>query len=143
MIDFEWVNSSTDESIMLAFASSKANDRKKWLAKYDPDTVLDYDVKQMSYKDFINNFVIKIYKKSNNIKFYNSFLLELNHKNHMELFTSNFNSDGLNEFKFYSDKFPFAVIPPEIMGNENLKLLYKDFINLENKKITEKIFLNF
>lgn len=39
----------------------------------------------------------------------------------------------INEFKFYSDKFPFAVIPPEIMGNENLKSLYKDFINLENK----------
>jgi hypothetical protein len=37
------------------------------------------------------------------------------------------------EFKFYSQKFPFAVIPPEILGNENLKLLYKDFLNLENK----------
>ena len=40
------------------------------------------------------------------------------------------------EFKFYSQKSPFApftVIPPEILGNENLKLLYKDFLNLENK----------
>jgi hypothetical protein len=39
----------------------------------------------------------------------------------------------INEFKFYSQKFPFAVMPPEIMGNENLKILYKNFLDLENK----------
>jgi hypothetical protein len=40
------------------------------------------------------------------------------------------------EFKFNWQKSPFApfaVMPPEIIGNENFKLLYKDFLNLENK----------
>jgi hypothetical protein len=38
----------------------------------------------------------------------------------------------INEFKFYSQKSSFADMSPEIIGNENLKLLYKNFLDLEN-----------
>lgn len=39
----------------------------------------------------------------------------------------------VNDLKFYYLKYPFVYTPPEIMVNENLNLLYKNFLNLENK----------
>jgi len=53
VIDFEWISSS-DDSITLAFAKARANDRKKWLSKYDRDCILDYTKDSVTYKDFIN-----------------------------------------------------------------------------------------
>jgi len=51
--------------------------------------------------NFINNSVIKIYKTSNNIHYFNNLLLELNQKNIYEIFENNYNKEGLNEFKFF------------------------------------------
>ena len=39
----------------------------------------------------------------------------------------------INEFKFYKQKSAFALIPPEKAKDENLNLLYKNFLDLENK----------
>ena len=57
LIDFKWVSSS-DASIELAFAKDKADARKMWLKGYDKDDILDFSVRQFSYKDFINKELI-------------------------------------------------------------------------------------
>jgi DNA topoisomerase II len=50
----EITNSTDDDAIRLAFEKNKANDRKKWLMKYDKNKILDYKDKQVSYHEFIN-----------------------------------------------------------------------------------------
>lgn len=57
VIDFEWVDSS-DNSILLAFAKARANDRKEWLKRYDKDDILDYTRSLVTYKDFIHKELI-------------------------------------------------------------------------------------
>ena len=57
LVSMEWVQSS-DDAIQLAFAKSKADDRKKWLKKYDRDIVLNPDDNTVTYKDFINKELI-------------------------------------------------------------------------------------
>jgi len=66
--------------------------------KIELDTIIGEGSSCIVY-NFINDFVIKIYKKSNNIKYFNNILSELNDNN--ELFNNNYNLDGLNEFKFF------------------------------------------
>lgn len=50
--------SDDDDAITLAFDKSRADERKEWLKKYDPDRVLKYEEKQIRYKDFINKDLI-------------------------------------------------------------------------------------
>ena len=43
-----------DEAIELAFSKKKIEERKAWLAGYEPGTYLDQSVDQISYSDFVN-----------------------------------------------------------------------------------------
>jgi DNA topoisomerase II len=45
-------------SITLAFAKRRANDRKHWLSKYDPDNVLENNQKTVTIPEFINQDLI-------------------------------------------------------------------------------------
>lgn len=48
----------SDNGIDLAFNKKRADDRKKWLMKYDRDVVLDYSKENVTYEDFINKELI-------------------------------------------------------------------------------------
>ena len=43
-----------DEAIELAFSKKKIEERKAWLAGFEPGTFLDQSVDQISYSDFVN-----------------------------------------------------------------------------------------
>jgi hypothetical protein len=43
-----------DEAIELAFSKKKIEERKAWLAGFQPGTYLDQSVDQISYTDFVN-----------------------------------------------------------------------------------------
>jgi len=43
-----------DEAIELAFSKRKIEERKAWLAGFEPGTYLDQSVDQISYSDFVN-----------------------------------------------------------------------------------------
>lgn len=54
-IEFEYVNQNDDEAIELAFNKSKADDRKVWLANYDPkNDFQDSQYTTLRYEEFIN-----------------------------------------------------------------------------------------
>lgn len=76
-------------------------------------------------------FAIEVYGKNENIEAINLCISSI-----LDLINNSIN-DQINsiitELKFYYQKYPFIVIPPEIIVNENLNLLYKNFLNLENK----------
>jgi hypothetical protein len=76
-------------------------------------------------------FIIEVADKTQNIEAINLCISSI-----VDII-NNFINDQINlniiQFKFYLEKFPFAFIPTENMGNENLNLLYKEYINLDNK----------
>ena len=54
-INFDYNDDKDDESIDMAFNKKKAEERKNWLMKYDPNTPpLDLDVDKITYQEFIN-----------------------------------------------------------------------------------------
>lgn len=54
VINYRW-DTKSDESIKLAFEKTKTNERKEWLKDYNPDMVLDYSEKDVSYTNFVNH----------------------------------------------------------------------------------------
>jgi len=48
----------SDEYIDLAFNKKRADDRKKWLMKYEKNDVLDYSKTEVQYEEFINKDLI-------------------------------------------------------------------------------------
>ena len=56
MVKYKWENDSSD--IDLAFNKKKADQRKKWLEKYDRKNVIDNKEREITYKDFINRDLI-------------------------------------------------------------------------------------
>jgi hypothetical protein len=86
--------------------------------------------------NFVNNYVIKIYKTSNSIHYFNNLFLELNNINLYHIFENNYNKDGLNEFKFFYkflDKINHNNIPIPIAYGI-LKFNKKNsFIHFKNK----------
>lgn len=56
-ITYNW-DEKTDESINLAFNKKQANDRKKWLSKYDPSLTIIAENGQTDYSTFVNNELI-------------------------------------------------------------------------------------
>ena len=48
----------TTKSLLLAFNKEQADDRKKWLSKYDSKNIIRQDEKNVSYTKFINNDLI-------------------------------------------------------------------------------------
>ena len=55
---FKWNSIKDDKSIELAFDKKKANLRKLWVNKYDPDFVIDNSKTIISYDEFINKELI-------------------------------------------------------------------------------------
>jgi DNA topoisomerase-2 len=55
------------QSITLAFAKQRANDRKEWLRKYDPDLIIENANKNISYDEFVNKDLIH-FSNSDNIR---------------------------------------------------------------------------
>ncbi len=43
-----------DQAIELAFSKKKVEERKQWLAGFEPGTYLDQSVDEISYSDFVN-----------------------------------------------------------------------------------------
>ena len=48
----------TDESLLLAFHKKQADDRKRWLAHYDPHQMLQVDANKATYSNFIHSELI-------------------------------------------------------------------------------------
>jgi hypothetical protein len=96
---------------------------------------LKQECKKSMQVDYIEinkkTFAIEISDKTENIEAINLCISST-----LDLINNSIN-DQINpiitEFKFYYQKYPFILTPPEIMVNENLNLLYKNFLNLENK----------
>jgi DNA topoisomerase-2 len=64
-IDFMYADNKDDDAIDLAFNKKKTEDRKVWLANYDPNNVLDSTELTLSYENFINKEFI-LYSISDN-----------------------------------------------------------------------------
>jgi DNA topoisomerase II len=65
-IKYEW-DDKTDESINLAFNKKQADDRKKWLSKYDPTKMLIAEDGKAPYTSFVNNELIH-FSNADNIR---------------------------------------------------------------------------
>lgn len=63
----------SDEAMSLAFNKKRADDRKEWLMKYDPNNALDYQKQEVSYEDFVNKELI-IYSEENLLRSINHFM---------------------------------------------------------------------
>jgi len=57
-IKFRYDNDQDDDAVDLAFNKKKADDRKEWLTRYDPDTFVDHNIKVLRYYDFIHKELI-------------------------------------------------------------------------------------
>ena len=58
MITYTYSGAPSDEGLNLAFNKKRADDRKDWLMHYERDKVLDYNIKNVSYEDFVNKELI-------------------------------------------------------------------------------------
>lgn len=59
-IDFEYIGEDDDQNIDLVFNKKRADDRKTWLAEYDPEiSRLESNYQEISYTDFINKEFIQ------------------------------------------------------------------------------------
>ena len=65
-IAYEW-DEKTDETINLAFNKKQADDRKRWLAHYDPTTMLVAQGGKASYSTFVNKELIH-FSNADNIR---------------------------------------------------------------------------
>lgn len=50
--------SKSYDAITLAFDQARANDRKKWLTKYNRDNILEYTTQDVKYSDFVHKDLI-------------------------------------------------------------------------------------
>jgi DNA topoisomerase-2 len=60
-------SSKSYQSLLLAFAKQKANERKLWLKDYKPELILNNDDKKITYDEFINKDLIH-FSNSDNIR---------------------------------------------------------------------------
>lgn len=61
LINYEWADKDSTESIDLAFNKKRADDRKDWLYKYDKNNTLEYEENKetnIEYSEFINKELI-------------------------------------------------------------------------------------
>ena len=58
-MEFQYIDLADDEAIDLAFNKKKADNRKDWLATYDPNITVDHTIKLLRYTDFINKELIQ------------------------------------------------------------------------------------
>lgn len=59
------LNSKSHDAITLAFAASRADDRKKWLQSYDKTKILDMNSNVVTFSDFINYELIQFSVEDN------------------------------------------------------------------------------
>ncbi len=65
VISFKFTNSEDDSLIDLAFARSKADERKKWIEASRLDQNVDHAIKHLTYADFINKELVQYSVASN------------------------------------------------------------------------------
>ena len=58
VITFKWQTNKSDKSIILAFSKKQADNRKKWLAEYDRNNIIDITQKDLTITDFIHKELI-------------------------------------------------------------------------------------
>jgi DNA topoisomerase-2 len=58
-------NEPSYQALTLAFAKQRANDRKEWVRKYNPDSVIEYDKKKITFDEFINKDLIQFSHEDN------------------------------------------------------------------------------
>ena len=66
LLSFIWDNKA-DKSIILAFSKKQADNRKKWLADYDKDNIVDLQNKNLTITDFIHK-ELKHFSNDDNIR---------------------------------------------------------------------------
>lgn len=70
-IEFKYKGKEDDDSIDLAFNKKRAEDRKQWLVKYDPDENIDHTAKHLTYSDFVHKELIN-FSITDNVRYYSS-----------------------------------------------------------------------
>lgn len=65
VVNYKFVDEESDEAIELAFNKKRANDRKKWLAQYQRENVLDFKNSDVTHMDFINKELIHFSNSDN------------------------------------------------------------------------------
>lgn len=58
-INFRYQDDGDDQAVDLAFNKKKADDRKEWLARYDPNSFVNHNIKVLRYYDFIHKELIQ------------------------------------------------------------------------------------
>lgn len=58
LVNYDWKETSSDESIDLAFNKKRSDDRKQWIMEHDRDNILDYSVRNIEYSEFINKELV-------------------------------------------------------------------------------------
>ena len=61
VVEYKW-NETSEESLDLAFNKARADDRKKWLAGYDENKLLDTKQKSVGYDQFVHGELIQFSK---------------------------------------------------------------------------------
>ena len=65
IVNYIFEEEKSDEAIELAFNKKRADDRKKWLAVYKRDNVLDFKNSNVTHRDFINKELIHFSNSDN------------------------------------------------------------------------------
>jgi len=55
---YKYTGQNSDEYLDLAFNKKRADDRKKWLMKYNRDSILDYTKQDIPYEEFVDKDLI-------------------------------------------------------------------------------------
>jgi DNA topoisomerase-2 len=58
IVDFVYIDQTSDDTIDKIFNKKRADDRKEWLENYNKNAYLDTSKKHVSYQEFINNEMI-------------------------------------------------------------------------------------
>lgn len=66
IISFKWETNKSDKSLILAFSKKQADNRKKWLADYDRNSILDITSQNLTISDFIHKELIHFSNDDNN-----------------------------------------------------------------------------
>ena len=53
------------QALTLAFAKQRANDRKEWVRKFDPEVAIDFDKKKITFDEFVNKDLIQFSHEDN------------------------------------------------------------------------------
>ncbi len=66
-IDFVFENEEDTKAMELSFSKKKVNERKDWLANYNPDSYIDHNQHAITYKEFVNKELIH-FSNSDNVR---------------------------------------------------------------------------